>query len=254
MLEDNSLDLVVTSPPYNVGIKYDSIDDSKQWADYRNWIKEVISTVFLKLKEGGRVVWNIASYSSLKNWYKLFVDLFEECGFKQYAEIIWDKKQISSRTAWGSFKSASQPNILPRHEYVLVFYKGVKNHGKGKNNITNQEFVKWTDGMWEIRPETNSSHPAPFPVELAIRAIKMFSHIGDIVLDPFMGSGTTAIACQRTDRKFIGFEISQEYVNVANRRIAQITLNVTKTEVFEAEALRAPPKPEGSGIRAGDIL
>ena len=176
------------------------------------------------MKNNGRVVWNIPSFSNRQNLYQFFGRLFEQTGFKQYAEIIWDKKQISSRTAWGSFASASEPNILPRHEYILVYYKLEKNKGKGEDTISKTSFIKWTDGMWEFTPETRSNHPAPFPKELPSRCIEMFSYKNDLIFDPFMGSGTTARACIDLKRRFIGAELSEEYCQMWENKLKQQTL------------------------------
>jgi site-specific DNA-methyltransferase (adenine-specific) len=223
-MPDNCIDLVVTSPPYNVGIKYQNTNDEKEWAEYGLQMLKTLKEMFRIIRDGGRVCWNIPSFSSRQNLYEIFLNLFRLNGFLQYAEIIWNKKQISSRTAWGSFQSASEPNILPSHEYILIFYKGSKNHGKGQNDITKEEFIKWTDGMWEFTPETNSKHPAPYPETLAKRCIKMFSYVGETILDPFVGSGTTARACKDLRRNYIGIDISKEYVDMSNQRLAQEVL------------------------------
>lgn len=221
-IPDGSIDLVVSSPPYNVGIEYNSHDDNKEWAEYEKWMADILVEMYRIVRDGGRVCWNIPSFSSRQNLYRIFSSLFDDAGFKQYAEIIWDKKQISSRTAWGSFQSASQPNILPSHEYILVFYKGNKNHGTGENDIAKDNFIKWTDGMWSFKPETNSSHPAPYPVELPQRCMQMFSYVGETILDPFMGSGTTGVACKNLNRNFIGIELDHAYFKIAQDRINSI--------------------------------
>lgn len=219
-LAEGSIDLIVSSPPYNVGIEYGAHDDNQAWEDYDKFMLGVIQQMYRVLRDGGRVCWNIPSFSSRQNLYERFLGLFRKAGFQQYAEIIWNKKQISSRTAWGSFNSPSQPNILPSHEYILVFYKGNKNHGKGKSDLVKEEFIPWTNGMWEFKPETKSDHPAPFPIELPYRCVKMFSYPGAVVLDPFMGSGTTALACIKTNRNFLGFEKDPQWLALANSRIA----------------------------------
>lgn len=218
-MPDKSVDLVISSPPYNVGIEYNSHNDNKEWEEYEKWMMNISIGMFRVIRDGGRICWNIPSFSSRQNLYEIFLWIFNKVGFKQYAEIIWDKKQISSRTAWGSFQSASQPNILPSHEYILVFYKGNKNHGKGENDISRENFIKWTDGIWSFKPETNSSHPAPYPIELPSRCIQMFSYIEEIIFDPFLGSGTTLVACKQLKRKGIGIEISEDYCKIAAERL-----------------------------------
>jgi len=173
-IPDKSVDLVITSPPYNVGITYASHDDNQSWGDYEKWMINILKESYRVIRDGGRLCWNIPSFSSRQNLYGVFSRLLNDVGFKQYAEIIWDKKQISSRTAWGSFQSASQPNILPSHEYILVFYKISKNHGKGKNDVTKENFIQWTNGMWSFKPQTKSEHPAPYPIELPLRCMQVF--------------------------------------------------------------------------------
>lgn len=218
-MKDSSVDLVVTSPPYNVGIEYGEHDDNKSWTEYEKTMRDILKSIYRVTRDGGRVCWNIPSFSSRLNLYEIFLRLFREVGFNQYAEIIWNKGQISSRTAWGSFCSASQPNILPSHEYILVFYKGNKNHGEGKSNISKEQFIPWTDGMWNIPPETNSKHPAPFPLQIPIRLIRMFSHKGSKVMDPFCGSGTTGVAASDCGSDFIGFEMDPMWHKMATERV-----------------------------------
>lgn len=224
-LPDESVDCVVTSPPYNVGIDYgENFDDEKEWGVYFSLMRGILKEIFRTTRDGGRVCWNIPSFSSRQNLYFEFNKLFREVGFMQYAEIIWDKHQISSRTAWGSFASASQPNILPRHEYILVFYKGNKNYGKGEDDINKDNFIKWTDGMWSFAPETNSTHPAPYPIELPSRCIQMFSFVGDKILDPFAGSCTTLIAAKQLGRECICIEKEEQYVKIGKERLASMTI------------------------------
>ena len=219
---DKSFDLVLTSPPYNVGIDYgEDFDDNKEWEDYRAFLKQICEEMYRVLRIGGRVCWNVPSFSSRQNLYFDSLTAFYSAGFKQYAEIIWDKKQISSRTAWGSFQSASEPNILPSHEYLLVFYKGEKNLGEGENDIAKENFIRWTDGMWSFPPETNSNHPAPFPIELSNRCLQMFSYVEANILDPFCGSGTTLRSAKNLNRNALGIEISPEYCEIARSRLKQ---------------------------------
>lgn len=220
-MSDNVVDLSITSPPYNVGIEYNNTDDNKEWKQYIDTMSSVVKELYRITRSGGRVVWNIPSFSSIQNLYEIFLSIFRNSGFKQYAEIIWCKNQISSRTAWGSFASASEPNILPSHEYILVFYKDCKNHGKGEDSIDKNNFIRYTDGMWRISPETNSNHPAPFPIELPNRCIEMFSYVGELVFDPFCGSGTTLRSAKNLKRNYIGVDISEQYCNIANKRLEQ---------------------------------
>ena len=116
--------------------------------------------------------------------------------------------------------SASAPSIPTQHEYILVFGKSEKRYNKGTSTISKEEFVKFTDSVWQMKPETKKiGHPAPFPVELPYRLIQLYSYQDDVVLDPFMGSGTTGIACQKTGRKFIGIEKEKTYFELAKKRL-----------------------------------
>ena len=138
------------------------------------------------------------------------------------SHIIWNKNQVGSRTAWGSFQSPSSPSFPTPFEHILVFAKGNKKlQWKGETDLTKEEFIKWSLARWDMKPETKKiGHPAPFPIELATRCIKMFTWKNSLVYDPFMGSGTTAIACKQLDRQYIGSEISKEYCKLSEERIA----------------------------------
>ena len=137
-------------------------------------------------------------------------------------EIIWYKQTMLKRTAWGSFKSPSNPHIVPSWEYVLIFSKGKDRlDGQYKNaDITKEEFMKFSDGMWYIPPETQRrGHPAPFPEELIYRLIKFYSYKGNNILDMFGGTGTVAAIATKTGRRFIHIDISPQYCKIAQERI-----------------------------------
>jgi site-specific DNA-methyltransferase (adenine-specific) len=138
-------------------------------------------------------------------------------------EIIWDKQNILSGTAWGSWKSPNNPSIRDHHEYILIFRK--EGNRRGTSDITDKEFIEYTKAIWNVMPETRlQEHPAPFPIALAKRAIKLFSFKEETILDPFMGAGTTGVAAVQLGRKFLGFEISQSYCQIANKRTSQKNL------------------------------
>jgi len=139
-------------------------------------------------------------------------------------EIIWDKAaSAGASTAWGSWMSASNPAMRDVHEYILVFSKGeMQRRGKGKRStISREEFLKYTKSVWSFPTEsaTRVGHPAPFPVELPYRLIQLYTFEGDVVLDPFCGSGTTCVAALMTNRHYIGFDNNEEYVKLARERI-----------------------------------
>jgi len=147
-----------------------------------------------------------------------------EIGFNMRGEIIWNKAASASpSTAWGSWQSAANPILRDIHEYILIFSKGdYKRERKEKENtISKEQFMEWTKSIWTMNAESAKriGHPAPFPEELPYRLIQLYSFKDDIVLDPFMGSGTTAIAALKSERKFVGYEISQQYVELSMKRI-----------------------------------
>lgn len=211
--------LVVTSPPYNVGIDYGEYKDSLPLDDYIKWL----TCVFLKSSErlvpGGHICINIANtgrqpYIPKKDL--LVNSLLNAWDLDYRGEIIWDKHNITAQTAWGSWLSPNMPSIRDRHEYIIVFRKeGARN---GKTDLTDVEFMKYTQSLWEITPETDSDHPAPYPLELAHRLIKLYSFIGETVLDPFMGTGTTLKACRILNRNAIGIDLNEKYVDMATTK------------------------------------
>lgn len=229
---NNSIDITITSPPYNLGISYDIYNDNKPINEYVKWVTDLLSELYRVTKEGGRVCINIPpDIGTLKDGTKISLDtvyynVLEKVGFKYRTKIVWNKNTITSRTAWGSFCSPSNPNILPSFEYILVFYKGSpKKSGKKELiDITKEEFIPWTNGLWNIASESAKKvgHPAPYPIELCDRLLKMFSYQEDCVFDPFLGSGTTGVSAIRNNRNFLGFEISEDYCNLAKKRLGEI--------------------------------
>lgn len=236
-IPDNTVHLAFTSPPYNVGKEYD-LDLSLE--EYKDFIKRVGTEVYRVLVPGGRYVINVANVG--RNPYipytSLFWQIHMEIGFIPMGEIIWLKgKGANGNCAWGSWKSAKAPRIRDIHEYLLVMAKGsTKRPDKGTSTITEEEFLRSTLSVWEIPPESAKKvgHPAPFPVALAERVIQLFSYKGDLVLDPFAGSGTTLVAAAKLGRKYVGYEIVQEYVHLAKRRLSLIR---EQPDLFEEEAM-----------------
>ncbi len=222
-LPDNSIHLMITSPPYNVSKEYDQDLSLKE---YLNLLENAFKETFRVLVNGGRACINVANlgrkpYIPLSDYIsKMMIDI----GFNMRGEIIWNKASSASpSTAWGSWQSAANPILRDIHEYILVFSKGDYKREKGEkeNTISKEQFMEWTKSIWTINAESAKriGHPAPFPEELPYRLIQLYSFRGDIVLDPFMGSGTTAIAAIKSDRKFVGYDISQEYIDLAEKRI-----------------------------------
>lgn len=222
-LPTGSVALMVTSPPYHVGKDYD-VDTS--FEEYLALLRRVFTEAHRVLEPGGRAVVNVANlgrkpYISLSSKVVL---MMEEVGFLMRGEVIWRKgKAASNSTAWGSWLSASNPILRDVHEYCLCFSKGrFQRVRKGKNTIARDEFLESTLSVWDIQPESARSvgHPAPFPIELPRRFIELYTYEDDVVLDPFIGSGSTAIAALRSGRRYVGYETNDEYVALAQARLA----------------------------------
>ena len=223
-IPDSSVHLIVTSPPYNSGKDYDQDLDLAQ---YRDLLKTVMSEGFRVLVPGGRLCLNLANLGR-KPYIPLHAFLIQDLldlGFLMRGEIIWDKSSSSgSSTAWGSWKSPSNPTLRDSHEYILIFSKDNFRRPSQLDKIgtiTRKDFLESTQSIWRF-PSVSAKrigHPAPFPVELPRRCIELFTYSDEIVLDPFMGSGTTAIASLETNRRFVGYETDKKYVLQANSRI-----------------------------------
>ncbi|MEO0076026.1 MAG: site-specific DNA-methyltransferase [candidate division WOR-3 bacterium] len=225
-VKDESIDLIVTSPPYNVGIEYNSHKDTMSYENYLSFTKEWIAKCYRLAKLDGRFCLNIPLDKNKGGQQSVCADITtiaKEVGWKYHSTIIWNEQNISRRTAWGSWLSASAPFVIAPVEVIVVLYKEQwkKVSGSKKSDITKDEFMQWTNGVWTFMGESKKriGHPAPFPVELPKRCIKLFSFVGDTILDPFLGSGTTLIACVMTNRKGIGVEIDKNYCELAKQRL-----------------------------------
>ena len=239
-LPDNSIHLMITSPPYNVSKEY---DEDLSLNDYLKILENSFRETYRVLVNGGRACINVANlgrkpYIPLSDYIsKIMLDI----GFNMRGEIIWNKASSASpSTAWGSWQSAANPTLRDIHEYILIFSKGEYKREKvnKENTITKEQFMEWTKSIWTMNAESAKriGHPAPFPEELPYRLIQLYSFKGDIVLDPFMGSGTTAVSAYKSERKYIGYEISQQYIKLAEKRlnplIEQTILNFKTVENF----------------------
>jgi site-specific DNA-methyltransferase (adenine-specific) len=232
-LPDNCVHLMVTSPPYNVGKDYDSNQTLEEYLDF---LKRVWTETYRVLVPGGRVCLNVANLGR-KPYLPLHAYVLQgmiDIGFFMRGEVIWDKAaSAGSSTAWGSWCSASNPTLRDVHEYILVFSKGNFSRPKKKDDpdhgdtIGKEKFLEYTKSIWSFPTESAKKigHPAPFPVELPSRCIQLYTYKNDIILDPFMGSGQTAIAAVMLDRHFVGFELNQEYKALAEKRIKKCKLD-----------------------------
>ena len=225
-IPDESVHLMITSPPYNVGKEY---DDDLTLLDYKTLLTDVLQDTYRTLVEGGRACVNIANVGRTPYipLHSHLIEIALDIGFQMRGEIIWDKgASAGSSCAWGSWRSASNPVLRDVHEYILVFSKGafkrqtIKNT-KGVSSIERDDFLESTKSIWRFpaASATKANHPAPFPLELPRRLIHLYSFVGDLVLDPFMGSGTTAEAALLADRNYVGYEINPRYVERANARL-----------------------------------
>lgn len=225
-LPDNSVALMVTSPPYNVGKDYDLDITLEQ---YLELISNALRETKRVLIPGGRIAFNVANLGR-KPYIPLnayICSIAADLGLLMRGEIIWVKgKGASGSCAWGSWMSAGNPTLRDLHEYVLIFSKDrFDRPNKGESTISKEEFMSATTSIWNIPPESAKKigHPAPFPVQLVQRLIQLYTFKDDVVLDPFMGSGTTAVAALLSGRRFVGYEISKDYVALANERIRALS-------------------------------
>jgi DNA modification methylase len=222
---DKSVHLVVTSPPYCVGKDYESGLDFDGWF---HLMKEVCTEIRRVLVPGGRVCINVAGIGRkpYRPTHFYVIDIMLQLGFLMRGEIIWDKSlSVGTSTAWGSWCSASNPVLRDVHEYVLVFSKDRMNRTRtGENTIERNEFLEYTKSIWRFPTESarKIGHPSPFPLELPKRLIQLYSFSGDLILDPFCGSGTTCVAASKSGRRFLGFDIVPEYCEISLKRLSAI--------------------------------
>jgi len=230
-IEPNSVDLIVTSPPYNVDIRYESFKDNIPYGKYLEFTEKWLRKAYELVKTDGRMCLNIPLDKSkgregdgFQSVYVDMVSIAKKVGWRYFSTIIWNEQNISRRTAWGSWLSASAPYVIAPVEVIVVLYKERwKKLREGVSDITRDEFVEWTNGVWSFPGENRAKigHPAPFPIELPKRCIKLFSFVEDVVLDPFLGSGTTLIACLQLKRIGIGLEIDSKYCRLAVKRLRE---------------------------------
>lgn len=237
LIPDNCVHLIVTSPPFNVGIQYSNYADCMPHVEYLAWMKRVWAECYRVLVSGGRICINIDATMNMEGEpaertervHPLHVDFtnqLRELGYIYRGEIVWGKQNASGKdTCWGSFCSCSNPHIRRNHEYIILVSKESLRLDGDANmcDLTKDEFCAWTLSDWRITPETRKNyHPAPFPRELVKRCVKLFSYVGNVVLDCFNGSGTTTTTAYELGRQFIGIDNSEQYCSIARAEIDRV--------------------------------
>lgn len=246
-LPEGSVDLMVTSPPYNCGIKYDTHDDFMTMGDYWNWTEKWLSQVYRLLKDDGRISINIPYETNVQDrggrvfFVSEFYQVMKKIGFKFFGivDLEEDSPHRSKTTAWGSWMSPSAPYIYNPKECVILAYK--KHHikkikgepqwkgevidtedSKKKTIYTEQdkkEFMELVFGQWKYLNDTKQLTKATFSMDIPTKAIKILTYKNDVVLDPFAGSGTTLVAAEILGRRWIGVELSENYSKIAKERV-----------------------------------
>lgn len=230
-IPDGSVNCIITSPPYNVNLGknkfkkngYNSYNDNLPHNEYLKWIDKIIKLSYLKLSDDGRICINIGDGKNGKiTTHSDFIQILKNNGFYIISTIVWNKKATNNRTAWGSFMNPSCPSFPTMFEYIIIAGKSTRLEHKGKSTVSKKEFIEYSNSIWTFKPEYHQKeigHPAVFPIELPYRCIQMLTYENDIILDMFMGSGTTGIAAINTNRRFIGIELDDNYFEIAKKRI-----------------------------------
>lgn len=251
-IPDNSIDLTITSPPYNVGKEYENVLTEDE---YYSFLKPMFKEIYRVSVNDGRFCVNVAfnmnqRIGKIKKVIYPFltiVDLLRDVGFKIREDIIWDQGCSGCNTAWGSWRSASAPWFRHVTEHILICYKKTwYKHKKVKNSIPVKQFMSYSRDRWKISPEKSKSHPAPFPLELPRRLILMLSYKGDIVLDPFVGSGTTCVAAKQLDRKWIGIDCYPKYCQIASTRLGNC--EIVRHDVNSSQQLEIKQEVKTDGV------
>jgi site-specific DNA-methyltransferase (adenine-specific) len=261
----NSIDLMVTSPPYGVGIAYDSFDDDINFDDYKEFSKEWLTEAFRVLKPDGRLALNIPyEINRQEKGGRIFMvaelwNILASIGYKFYGVVDLEESSPhrSKTTAWGSWMSPSSPYIYNPKECVLLCYKQLsKKQTKGtpqwkswveqvedKNNpelfvnkkmyekSDKDDFISLVYGQWNYFADTRQQTKATFSMDIPVRAMKILSYKEDIVMDPFMGSGTSAVAAEFVGRNWVGVELSENYTEVANKRLLEYRAKLLQTKL-----------------------
>ena len=268
---DNSVALVVTSPPYFAGKEYEETVGEghvpASYKDYLQMLRDVFAECKRKLEPGGRIAVNVANLGR-KPYRSLSSDVIgilqDDLGLLLRGEVIWRKHEgAAGNCAWGSFQLPSNPVLRDLTERIVIASKGRFDRARSAAQRASEqlpyegtapvdEFMEATTDVWEIQPEsaTRIGHPAPFPVELPERLIHLYTYRRDLVLDPFMGSGTTALAAMRTGRFYVGFDTDSAYKRLAERRIDEERNRPNRSTAAQRLDVRVLPSANGKGVQS----
>ena len=262
---DGSVALVVTSPPYFAGKQYEEELEREgvpsSYLEYLDMLTEVFRECVKKLEPGGRIAVNVANLGR-KPYRSLSADVIRilehDLGLLLRGELIWQKGEgASGSCAWGSFRSAANPVLRDITERVIVASKGRFDRARSvkqreaeglphQSTLMTEDFMALTLDVWSIPPESarRVGHPAPFPVELPEQLIRLYTFTGDLVLDPFMGSGSALVAAARLGRRYVGYDLDPAYVEIAQRRVTEEQLSPTEEVPAAPRAAIAPGPTE----------
>ncbi len=263
---DGSVALVVTSPPYFAGKQYEEELEREgvpsSYLEYLEMLTDVFRDCVRTLEPGGRIAVNVANLGR-KPYRSLSADVIgilqDDLGLLLRGELIWQKAEgASGSCAWGSFRSAANPVLRDITERVIVASKGRFDRARSakvraaeglphESTLMTEDFMALTLDVWSIPPESAKrvGHPAPFPVELPEHLIRLLTYQGDLVLDPFMGSGSALVAAARLGRRYVGYDLDPDYVEIARARVAAATESAPDASSTDAEGLHARAREEG---------
>jgi site-specific DNA-methyltransferase (adenine-specific) len=238
---DLQADIAITSPPYRLGKDYD--DQEMSYVDYLTWLGNRLDTLYCTMADEARLCLNVPMDTSFGGEQRPLgpdaLDMARSAGWKYFTTITWAEGNIGRRTAWGSWIRATAPYVTNPDELIYVLYKGDrwKREADGRTStIAPEQFKAWTLGHWKIQgaPAKKLGHPAPYPEELVERLLRLFSFEEDLVVDPFLGSGTTCLVANRLGRRSIGIDTSKEYLQSAAIRLAKAQ---GQTVLFDADGV-----------------
>ncbi len=270
-LPDGCVALVVTSPPYFAGKEYEAALGEgaipASYLEYLGMLRDVFAECRRVLEPGGRIAVNVANLGR-KPYRSLSADVIrilqDDLGLLLRGEIIWQKAEgASGNCAWGSFRSPANPVLRDVTERVVIASKGRFDRARPRgrreadglphsSTLTNDEFLDATLDLWRIPAESarRVGHPAPFPVELPLRLIELYTYAADLVLDPFLGSGSAAVAAVRSGRRYAGYDIDPDYVAIARARVQE---EETRQGSANGEAAEAWGRAQGQGRAASSV-